>query len=235
MFATTRCCVSAKKDPTDPYWAQTVLLMHMDGSNNGTTFTDQKGNTVTKYGNTITSTTQSKFGGSSVYFDGTGDNLQSPNSDAFRFRTGDFTVEFWMYCNVAWTSMGSSGVVGQKASDSTSGWQIYRNTMNDPTTLNIRVTGDNDFSSSATPSTAIWEQWAVSRQNGTLRWFKNGVLTATYSVNLDVNDSTGPLNIGLAQTWGGYFNGYIDELRITKGVARYIANFTPPIAAFPNS
>jgi prepilin-type N-terminal cleavage/methylation domain-containing protein len=77
--------------------SNTVLLMHMDGSDNGTVFNDQTGKTVTRYGDTKTVTSVKKFGSASAYFDGSGDYLTIPDSDDWDFGTDPFTIEFWMY------------------------------------------------------------------------------------------------------------------------------------------
>jgi len=81
----------------DPNFADVSLLLHMDGSNGSTTFTDSSSNglTVTANGNAQISTTQSKFGGSSAYFDGNGDYLTASHASNFNFGSGDFTAEVW--------------------------------------------------------------------------------------------------------------------------------------------
>src|SRR5690606_37647124 len=82
-----------KLTDTDPY---TVLLMHMDGSDNGTTFTDECGKTVTAHGDVCTKTAEKKFGTASAYFDGNGDYLSVPASEDFNFGAGDFTIDLWV-------------------------------------------------------------------------------------------------------------------------------------------
>jgi hypothetical protein len=77
----------------------TKVLLHMNGTDQSTTFTDQVGKTWTAYGNAQIDTGKSKFGGASGMFDGTGDYISTPNSADFDFGTGDFTIDFWMYRN----------------------------------------------------------------------------------------------------------------------------------------
>lgn len=79
------------------YVGATSLLLRGNGADGSTVFTDETGKTVTAYGNARISTAQSKFGGSSMYFDGSGDWLQVPPNAAFEFGSGDFTIEFWAY------------------------------------------------------------------------------------------------------------------------------------------
>jgi hypothetical protein len=223
--------------PTTPLGAISGTSLLLRGTN-AAIFDNSMKNDLETVGNAQISTSVKKFGTGSMAFDGNGDYLVGPNNPLFNFRTGDFTIEWWMYCQIDWSSMPNTpGVVGQKAGDGAAGWQIYRNTEVDPTRVMIRIgaSGTIDFSSSTTPTTQQWEHWAVTRQSGTLRWFRNGTLTATHTgVTTDINDTSGGLWIGRSQTWGGYFTGYLDDLRITNGVARYTANFTPPTAAFPN-
>lgn len=219
----------------DPYWNNVTALLHFDGADASTTFTDERGHVFTASGNAQIDTAQSKWGGASLLLDGSGDSLSTPHSADFNFGTGDFTVEWWMYLPVAWTSQPSpAGIVGQKQNDASSGWVVYRDD-NQPSKVNFRGAGTNNFFTASTPATNTWQHWAVTRQGTTVRWFLNGVLDATGTNNADINDGTAPLYVGFAQTWGGYLNSWIDDLRITKGVARYTASFTPPSSPFPSS
>lgn len=208
--------------------ANTSLLLHMDGTNGSTTFTDEAGNAVTAYGNAQISTAQSKFGGASGYFDGTGDYLSAPNNSSFNFGTGDFTVEFWLYTTVTWASQ-TIGIVGQKASDGTNGWQIYKNSGQ--TKLCARITQTNDFYSLTSPALNTWEHWAFARVGNLYCWFKNGVLeTCTSSTLYNISDTSALLKIGVADSWASsYYLGYIDEVRITKGLARYPTFAVPTV------
>lgn len=219
----------------DPYFDNVVALLHFDGLHGATAFTDVKGHPFTTAGDPYIDTAQSKWGGASLLLDGSGDAVSTPNSADFNFGTGDFTVEWWMYLSVAWTSQPSSaGIVGQKQNDASYGWVVYRDGTQ-PSKVNFRGAGGNNFFTASTPATNTWQHWAVTRQGTTVRWFLNGVLDATGTNNANINDGTAPLYVGFAQTWGGYLNSWIDDLRITKGVARYTESFTPPNAPFPNS
>lgn len=211
----------------DSYSANVSLLL------NGEDFIDKGPNPKSISNSSVaTNTTTKKFGSSSLYFNGSS-QLSIPNNAAFNFDSGDFTVEFWLYTPVAWTSQPSScGIVGQKAGDGYNGWCIYRD-GGYPSKLNARLTQQNNFPSGSTPTQNTWEHWALVRSGTTLSWYKNGVLDATTTNSSAVSDSTGTFYVGYSQTWSGYLNAYIDELRITKGVARYTSNFTVPTTAFP--
>ena len=211
----------------DSYSANLSLLL------NGEDFIDKGTNPKGISNSSVaTNTTTKKFGSSSLYFNGAS-QLSISNNAVFNFDSSDFTVEFWLYSPVAWTSQpGSTGIVGQKVNDSSNGWVIYRD-GGYPDKLNARLSQQNNFPTTSTPAQNTWEHWALVRNGSTLKWYKNGVLDATTTNSSAVSDSSGTFYVGYAQTWGGYFNGYIDELRITKGVARYTSNFTVPSTAFP--
>lgn len=221
----------------DPYFANVSLLLHMDGTNGSTTFTDNSPNafTVTPAGNAQITTATAKFNQSAV-FDGTGDYLTVPNNTAFDFGSGDFTIECFVYLAGArdtgiinkgsWPSAtssfmlyyGGSGELAMYMSSNGSSWDIG------PVLLN------------SSPTTATWHHAAVARQGTAIRAFFNGVLagsSATSSAALHSN--TKAVYIGSGDAGGHGFGGNIDEVRLTKGVARYTATFTPPAAPFPNS
>ena len=178
-------------------------------------------------------TTIKQFGTGSLKFNGTTDSLKTANNALFDFGTGDFTIEFWLYSAVAWTSQSASaGLLSNKGSDADNAWELFRATGS-PYIL-ARFALQNNFYTASTPATATWEYWALTRSGSTLRWFKDGVLDATGTNSANIQ-STNPFYIGYSGRYNAYFNGYIDDLRITKGVCLYTATFTPPTAAFPNT
>lgn len=206
------------------------LLMNCDGTDGSTSFLDHSLNNVTLSnggGSPQLSTATYKFGTSSLYVNGSSSRVSAPNNALFNFDSGDLTIEFWMYTPIAWTSQAySAGILGQKANDSTNGWVIYID-GNYPSKINARLALQNNFPTGSTPTQNIWEHWALVRSGTTLKWYKNGVLDATGTSSAAVSDSTGTFYIGHAQTWGGYLNAYLDDIRITKQ-ALYLSNFTPP-------
>jgi hypothetical protein len=217
----------------DPYAANVSLLLHMNGANGGTTFTDNSANafTVTANGNAQTSTAQSKFNGSSGYFDGSGDYLSLSYSAALEFGTGDFTIEFWVYLSDLTYRFflggpSNSGGYLFMAINPTASGQIWVGRAGTDWPLQF---------SSHSISTNTWTHIAVSRSGTNARCFVGGTQlgsTATNSTSWTVNPSG--FWVG-AQGGGSSLNGYMAELRLTKGVARYTSNFTPPTTAFPNA
>jgi hypothetical protein len=214
--------------PTDPYFSSVTLLMHMDGT--GSTFTDSSGTpkTITANGNATQSTAQSKFGGVSALFDGSGDYLSGATSDATRF-PGDFTVEFWAFVLVhksfnVWFDCRS-------AVSSTAGFAIASNSSGEMalfTNNGFAITGSSAFTASQ------WTHFALVRSGSTITLYQGGQSVGTTTNSTHFSDGTLAVGISFADI-NHSVNGYIDELRITKGVARYTANFTPPTAAFPDA
>ncbi len=185
-------------------------------------------NVLETVGNAQISTTQSKFGGSSMYFDGTGDYLANPSSVLYNFGTGDFTIEGWVFLPT-----GSSGgtILDTRSSDAFV-----------PYDLSVSATLKLDFiygtsigqriTSTGSISLNTWTHVAVTRSSGTIRLFIAGTQDGSASYSSAIDASAYPVigggrNGAGAGNIGYFYNGYIDDLRITKGVARYIANFTP--------
>jgi hypothetical protein len=164
------------------------------------------------------------------------DHVRGSNSEDFNFYTGDFTVEFWLLSVTTWGNQTNlCGIVGHKVGDAYAGWQIYRNntqankiclrlSQGTPGTTHTHT----DFYSASDVTTGEWQHWALVRQGTQLRWYKNGVVDATTTNSTNIFDRYARLHIGLSQTWGAYFNGYISNLRICKGRAVYLDNFVVP-------
>lgn len=209
----------------DPSASQLVLLVH---ANSTLGLVDSS-----SYNRKVSATGAAAIGGTGVFDQAfqlpANGSLQVPASAGFAFGTGDFTVDFWMYCQVSWASQPSSAGPGGLSSST---WIMYKDSSI-PTKLNFRING-GDFPSVSTPATQTWEHWAFARQSGTLRIFKNGVLDASYTAVGNILPSTDTLYIGYTSSWGGTFNGAIDEYRIVKGLACYTTAFTPPTAPYAN-
>jgi hypothetical protein len=215
---------------SDPYFANVSLLLHGDGTNGSTAITDssQSPKTVSVFGNAQISTAQSKWGGSSMYFDGTGDYLRLADSADWFFGSAAFTIE----CFAKKTSASGTYVLTAQISGTSFGHQFFLTSTGasfisynpSAASLNAAFTPDTD-----------WHHLAACSDGTTLRIFLDGVIVNSRAATT-IPDSTGFLCVGV--DWdeaGGAFNGYIDDLRMTKGIARYAANFTPPAAPFPDS
>lgn len=206
----------------DPDFSNVSLLLHMDDSNGSTTFADSSSNAiaVTGYGNTQISTAQSKFGTSSAYLDGFGDYLMTASSLApLQMGTGDFTVEAFIRPEAV---NGYRGIIGLGLGD-----------FNTLYILNGQLVWYSSGVVAGTIAVNTWHHVAASRQGTSLRVFLDGTLVNTSINSTDL--TLGRLRVGSnGANTGEFFQGWIDELRVTKGVARYTANFTPPTAPFPD-
>jgi hypothetical protein len=214
---------------TDPYFSNVSLLLHMDGANGSTTFTDNSSNarTITAVGNAQISTTQSKYGGASGYYDGSTGYLSLTGNSSFQFGTGDFTVEAWVYISANAANQQTFLDTRGTATATPFTFGIYQS--------KLAFYDGTMRQSSATITTGQLYHFAACRSGGTLRLFINGV--SYYSASSTTNFTTGANSIYIGRGFDAaayYTNGFIDDLRITK-YARYTSNFTPPTAAFPNS
>ena len=231
-----------EKYETDPYRSQVSLLLHGDGTNGSTTIVDSSPSTktVTAVGNAQISTAQSKFGGASLAFDGTGDYLQAPSSQAFNYGTENFTIECWAYPNTggANTFTGVVGGADDAVFTNTAAAVIFYNQSSQAFTGRRSSRQLNSGSSTVSATAGQWHHLALVRSSGILILYVNGVAGASVANADGVIDCLNPVigaYFGDNPTRAGLnFNGYIDDLRITKGIARYTANFTPPTAPFPD-
>ena len=197
----------------------TVSLLHFNGN-----ITDESGKVWTAVNGAATSTAQSKFGGSSLYLNGSGEYLTCSDSTDFDFGAGDFTVDWWDYrlnaingqCVLSRTSSGHCPyVIGY-----TDGSSILFYASSDG--------GSWDIASGLSCGSVIlneWTHYAVTRHNGTFYTFQNGILIATKDSSTAIPAGGATIYMGTYE--GGYFfNGYIDEFRISN-IARWIETFEP--------
>lgn len=227
----------------DSNYSSVRLLLNGDGPNATTSFIDLSSapRTVTANGNAQVSTAQSKFGVGSIRLDGAGDFLSVANSpDTQPDAVGDFTAELWMYI-VGFTS-GVTGTQGTSESTllwnrnagRTQGWGLM--VAADGTGINTEIqhaTASGPYADLSGSPLALntWYHVALTRQGTVYRVFVDGVMgvNSTKTGNFVVN-TTDVMKIGQSGRYED-FNGYIDDVRITKGIARYTANFTPPTIA----
>ncbi len=209
------------------------VLLHFDGADGSTTFTDEYGKTFTPGGNAQLDTAYYKFGTASGLFDGTGDYLQTPDHADFAFGSGDFEIDFWAKRNAT----GYMYMCGQGNSAGTAAAWFMRFIADNTIVAAISTNGTSFTtltSSSAYTDTTSFHHIAFIRSGNNLYLTYDGVQVATAAFNLTAYDS--PDLMGIA-TLGAYtaaytFNGWIDEYRITKGTARWSSfPFAPPTSA----
>ncbi|MEO5355779.1 MAG: LamG domain-containing protein [Nitrospirae bacterium YQR-1] len=205
--------------------AYSKLLIHADGS--GQTFVDSSlsPHTVTANGDVTQSAVQSKFGGKSTYFDGAGDYLTVPDSNDWYFDTVDFTVDFWVYFSSFGTNYLFEQSGGFVINCTATSCQVF---LGDSSPLNF--TADV-----TTLSTGQWYHMALVRNVNTWYYFVNGVpKTKTLqggSYSSAAPNGTGDMKIGGHA--GFYHTGYMDEIHISKGIARWTTDFSATLPSSP--
>lgn len=215
----------------DAYDYNTILLLHGNGANNATTFTDSSvfGTTLTNPSNsTVISTTQSYFGGSSISFNGTTSILQTPSSSLFAFAYSDFTIEFWFRA----TGITNTRLMGNSTGSwAANNWQISTTAGG---FLQFGIFGLGSIVGTTAPALNTWHHFALIRVGNTVTIYLNGASYATSgSYTSPMDSGASRITIGSSGVTGDpIFSGFINELRITKGLARYTAPFQVPTMPF---
>jgi len=190
---------------------------------------------LTGFGTAQASTTQAKWSPTSAYFNGSSSYLYAQPNTAFAFGTGDFTVEGWVYFNS--TSPAISALCQSDAIGTSTGDKWWFGYSGGSLVFACHGAGTPYVTTPFTPSTGTWYYITATRSSGTMYLFVNGVSGSVTSGNGTLNGrnlSQNGLAIGGIST-PYYLNGYVQDLRLTKGVARYTTTFTPPTAALPTS
>ena len=210
------------------------LLLRGNGTNGSTSFVDESPNglTITNTGSVNVNTTTKKYGTGSIFFDGIGDYLTAQNSNAFTFGTGDFTIEGWYYFIDGTTN--AHRVMWSNYSSWSTNAIFYGKHLN--YTGNVALWVNNYSASQALlydpnpPTNSTWIHYAVTRSGNTVRLFRDGVsvASATLGSTIDFTGTNDRCIIGMGDSIDIPFYGYMDDIRITNGYARYTANFTPP-------
>lgn len=203
----------------EPRGAGCTMLCHFDGTNGSTVFTDETGlQTWNAGGNAKISTATSKFGGSSLYLDGSGDYIvPSLSPSGLSFGTGDYTIDFWFNGDP-----GMNGLAWDSRSASSTTSRLL---------FGIALSG---IGSSGALSSGVWYHYARTRAGGTRREFVNGVQVSSGAEATNFALGAGRPAIGADGNGLGtsFYKGYFDEYHVQKGTARWIANFTPPSAPY---
>ena len=211
----------------DPHWANVVSLLHFDGADGSDSFTDERGVVWSKHGPAQLDTDQKAHGDSSLYLPGTA--ALTASSSGFVFGTGDFTVEFlWRLPStgginanlVYWGALGETANPAMGVYMSSMGW------------LALWGAG-SDLATGATIVGNQFRHVAIARAGTSLRFFIDGQVQGVVGNSANISGSV--MKIGRFASENYVPASHCDEFRVTKGVARYTANFTPPTAPFPNS
>jgi hypothetical protein len=240
---------SSSYGPVDEDFADVSLLLKGEGANNSTTILDSSSNNLSvsvvndaKISTTVATPFSPTVPSDGVLaFDGTGDYLALPDSTDWDL-PNDFTIESWVYLtgySGPYAGLYGASVISQYnfQGGSPQGWQLRINGTASSYTDIYVFTGNTELTFATTVSLNTWTHVAVTRSGSSIRVFVNGVQAGSTITN---NDS---FTEGASRTlWVGGLNdstyrfwlpGYISNLRITKGVARYTENFDIPTAPFP--
>jgi len=223
----TAVYTSAFTPPTAPVTAITNTSL-LTNFTNGSIIDNAMMNDLETVGNAQISTSVSKFGGGSMAFDGTGDYLVSSNTPNITLGSGNWTMECWIYS----TDTGGVKTITAKGFATNGGflWWVQSGE------LRIRLYdtsgGQVNIASAVVINANTWYHVAAVRNANTVTLYVNGTSVASDTFTSALTSAS---NFEIAAYNGGTgnFQGYIDDLRITKGYARYTSNFTPPTAAFP--
>lgn len=210
--------------------AYTKLLLHCNGADTSTIFTDDSPSVHGNAGVVATAevdTAVKKFGTGSLLLDGDSGYLTYGASADWFLNTGDFTIDFWMLSS---KTSGGNGLIGN--ADTTPGhWRITTRESD----FNNLAFAFNDgswriVSTSFDVNDGVQHHIAVSRASGTFYILVDGDLKETNAgfSGLTVGEASQELRIGFSVEASLYYEGWLDEIRISIGIARWIANFNPP-------
>ena len=221
----TAVYTSAFTPPTAPLTniANTSLLCNFT---NAGIFDQTAKNILETVGDAKVSTAQYKYGTGSMYFDGSGDYLTVRDNPMMQMGSGNFTIEFWWYPN----SIAGYQTPYDKGYNGSSG--LVLQTGNGDGRIIVYASGSAVVTSNTAVTVNNWTHMALVRNSTSLTLYQNGVSvgSATNSTNFSNTSITG-IGGNVSGAIGYPINGYIDDLRITKGYARYTSTFTPPTSA----
>lgn len=234
--------------PPDDDIENVILLLSGDGTDASTTFVDEspfEQGTGTVHGSAQVDTGNKKFGSGSIRFDGAGDGLSWPSDSDFDLsnaNSDEFTIEAWI--SPATSSPSDVALIARFTGVIGFAFLFWIDTNGELSFWAWDEDGD-EWSERTTSSGITWtaEQWyhvAIDKDSsGKVRVYRDGVMvdssTPTDSTMADAGGTI--ITVGMDGLGGRSFNGWIDEVRVTKGEARYAsdAGFTPPTAPFPRT
>ena len=224
----------------DADFDKVALLLHGDGANGSTIFTDSSAvpKTVAALGGAVVSTAQSKWGGASIFGGNTAGARVQINSHAdFNMGDGDFTVECWAYV-VARNASNLEYFVARRTTTGYWGFWLSIDQATGRPEFSVCNTVLSQFKATSTTAFPLgqWVHLAGVRSGSQIALFVDGIQAASTAVSGTNYGSAEPVMLFGSSDGDARFklNGYVDDLRITKGVARHTTNFTPPTAAFPD-
>lgn len=229
----------AEEVPGDPFYPSVTSLLPLTGADNGTVFSDTSllAQAVTPSGNAKTVTSAPVYGDSCAYFDGNGDYLTLPN-DGGALGPDDYTVEFWIKfssikpgsCLMAHAYPGANNMLPLILG--------FFGTYLEPSSflgIGFYIGSWRVVSTGLTPTIDTWHHIAVCMKSRAITFFFNGALHTTWDTPAAPIATSSVFYIG--RRWDSYgtqdfFHGFMQDFRVTKGVVRYNASFTPPTSPY---
>jgi len=211
-----------------------LLLLHGDGADTSTTITDSgnTGHSPTANGNAQIDTAQSKFGGASILFDGTGDYISIPNHVDWDWNVdgNDFTVDFWVRFN----SVAGAQTFWGRGSSGGDFERLYFDGSNIVYNSNIAPNEQGYIVRAWSPSVNTWYHIALAKSGDDYKLFVDGTQQGATATDSDLGTSAPSADFEIGKnpySAASYLNGWIDEFRISSE-ARWTANFTPSTSAY---
>ncbi|MDT7836369.1 LamG-like jellyroll fold domain-containing protein [Aquabacterium sp. OR-4] len=217
----------------DPNFSQTSLLLRGEGTADSTAVVDssmpQKKVTVSSAGASI-NTSVVKMGSGSIYFDGASGVLSVPADVSLNLGGSDWTAEFWMYPQGNFSKYRT--ILSRRPWGATPE-ASYEVGLEKGTGKLYFWTGGTVWTSPSAVSLNSWTHVAVAQSGSNVLLFLNGTLVRTVAATAHNRQDSHPLHIGaFYSSESQHYQGYLDDLRITKGLARYTSNFTVPTTPY---
>lgn len=225
VMAAARTVAGGGGGTTDPHFSNVVLLMHADGSSADSS---SYARTATLGSGASIASSPAKFGSGAIALSGITSYVQHPDSADFDLLPGDYTIEAWAYgtslsgFRYIWSNDGGTGALLLAVQDGT--------------TLYHSIYGGTNLTFTCSLSTSTWHHIAVTRAGGTTRAFVDGTLLGSSATSLGSSVGTRKSLLGASAVGtDGFWQGSLDDVRLTKGVARYTADFSPPSTSHPDA
>jgi hypothetical protein len=216
----------------DPYLSSVVLFLKGNGTNGSTNIIDSSPTpkTISVFGTAQISTAQSKYGGSSLYFDGTNNCfIGTPVDSIYTLGPDNFTLEMWVYPDstapngiMAWNAnatMPSLATLNPVYSNFGGAFSFWRQ--------DATVTGLQQLTINT------WQHHALVRSGNNFKWFLNGALTVSFSSSESFTGGRIVIGTNGVNSFLAFARFYLSHLRLTKAV-RYTANFNPETDTYLN-
>lgn len=222
---------------SDKWYSNVELLCGFNGADAATSFTEESNSRSTTFsGNAQLDTAQAKWGSSSLLLDGTGDFVSWTDSGDFTLGTSAFCIEAWVRWNSISAGVSQNIIAHWLSSTNNRGFNLSYNTSFG---LQFQYSTAGTFATQVSvagawsPTTGVWYHVAADRSGSSLKVFADGVVIATHNIASDsIFNAATLMRCGSLDGTQVYFNGWIDDLRLTVGRSRYQSNFTLPQGPF---